>query len=143
MIHLQDPISLISKYKGLVNDDGVILLEEPIISDISTYPSTNFWDLLLQFYLQLSHKHSVDPDVGKKLYEFSLQNKLKVIDCNAVQSIISKKDSVEYHDAAIFAMNDIFKETDELYLKLKNFESNDIDFKYSRYMNVVQLATKK
>jgi ubiquinone/menaquinone biosynthesis C-methylase UbiE len=144
MIHLKAPKLLLSTYYNCLTNGGYALLEEPIISDISTYPETHLWDEIVELYKQASENNGVDLDIGCKLFSLIDDSDLDIIQCNASQAYISKELSLKYYYAALEAMGDVFKiNNEEEFNRIKVNDPSKTKFLYGKYMNVIQVSSQK
>ena len=67
---------------------GLMLFEEPVMSDFSCYPPNTAFTTLIDLYIELGGKTRHDFLVGKKLEAYYVENQLSIMHYGFIQSVL-------------------------------------------------------
>ncbi len=149
LIHLPDVKQTLQHYKKLLGKMGLIAVEEPIVSDIFTYPMSDLWETAVSGYKQLSERKGLNPDLGESLYAIVLDAGLKLKSAGYVQAVMEKDTAVDYLNKAFAELAETWVDNKiltaaEYTAAVNRINSNSYaDIRFSTFHRVAQIAATR
>ncbi len=146
LLHLTDPLLILNKYQKLIRSKGMIVCEEPIVSDTETFPPSDVWHQIQSLYKALSSIRGYDADFGSSLYTSIENAEFKVHYAAFSQAIITKQETIDYLLKAFSELKESFLDagllTELEYMEIINNISSENyqDIQYGTFHKVAHVA---
>jgi SAM-dependent methyltransferase len=136
LLHLKNPLPLFKQMIHALEDDGRIVLEEPILSATYDSPASGFWQRTVEIYKKHCELSCVKPDYGLELIGDAQRAGLVLHHAEQIQPILSPQLAQVYLKAAITAhkhdylssgiLNEL--EFDELLFSVENYDLKKLSY---------------
>jgi precorrin-6B methylase 2 len=101
LMHVANPIAILTLMSKCLKLHGRIVLEEPVLSATNDFPETGFWQSAMIEYKRLCVISGTNPDYGCSLPRHAQLAGLNILTANQIQPIISPALAQEYLEYAI------------------------------------------
>ncbi len=149
LMHISDPVAMLSQIFQCIKRDACIVLEEPVLSASLDFPKTNFWVKAIFAYEKLCEQTGINPNYGLHLIRDLQSVEFKIHFAQQIQPIISAELAQEYSKYAIYShqkdylISGVLNETEYNSL-LKTIEQHPIKkIDYCGFHGVMQVVCGK
>lgn len=149
LMHMNDIALVLNKIKNLLKDDGQIIFEEPIMSEVSCHPMSKSFYKYRHLLNQLAIINSTNFDIGAVLQDAVLEANFKIHCMQNVQPKVDTKQKKKIMPLSLLECSSQYlnnklateQEINELLLDLTNL-ANDNDFSMM-FPKMVQIHASK